>query len=496
MTGNHIIKENKIGVLNFILIWLFFYIELLQGGIATHDELGTIGAVIEGNYKFILSARWGMSLFHYPITLLQSSMPNYALYRMWTIVGLMIACLSAMSVIYHHIDKNLCWIYPNVFILLAQTTLDHNGLFAFNWGYQLDIALVFIAIDCFILYKKTHKKKYKMLSIASYFVATMAYEAFAAFGVFFLIIDILYMYTKRNLKLRVIINDLVWHFLAVFSYTVSFIVLSFFYETGDATIGNEVSIVGYLRTLTSYSIGLFPLRFNMWTFKQLMSYAFVFSWKNIVLWLAIIFFVKTIVDYIQKSQPVSLKKYMVYSGLSLVGIILPNVVISMTSKFQQWTLEGVKIFGTSYYSYFFLVFWIVVTVTFIYGRIKSKKNFYCAIFIVFGLMARFTISCNNYYLGLLSENQNRYEAFMDIIKTEDFSKLPKNAQIYTADYIGIHYYIDTLSSLATSVSGNQVRVVNDKVQLDWNMPVYYLEYDRQMECLYLYEMTLDEGIDA
>lgn len=484
---------NKIGVLNFILIWFFFYIELLQGGIVTHDELMNIVNTITGDNTFSLSARWGLKLFHYPLDLLQNSMPNYTLYRLWTVVGLMIACLSIMRVIYHHVDQKLCWAFPGVFVLLAQITFEHNGLLSFGWGYQLDIALVFASIDCFILYKKTQNKKYKALSVVTYFVATMSYEAFAIFGAFLLLIDIIYMYSKKILKFRELVNDLIVHFFAVFVYTVSFVVLSMFYDAGDASIGNDTSIIGCLRTLESYSIGLFPLRFTPYTFKELLNLAFDNSWKNLILWIIIIIFVTCIIGYLQKINPISFKTYIVYSALSLLGMILPNFVVSMTSKFQQWTLSAnVRIFGTSYYSYFFLIFWILVTVAFLYNRIKFKKSFVWVIFWLFVFISRFTLISNDYYLDKMNQNQNRYEAFMDIIESEYFSELPENVQIYTDDYVGVHYNMEHLSNLATSVSGNRVRLLNDKTQLDWSGPVYYLDYDLQVKSIYLFEMMSDK----
>lgn len=124
MMVKRIIDENKVAFLNFLFVFIFFYVELLQGGIATHDELKSIAITIEGSNKLALSARWGMDLFHYPVTLLQTSMPSYMLYRLWTIIGLMLACASAMIVIFHHIDKKICWIFPSIFVLLAQIELE------------------------------------------------------------------------------------------------------------------------------------------------------------------------------------------------------------------------------------------------------------------------------------------------------------------------------------------------------------------------------------
>lgn len=495
MMVKRIIDENKVAFLNFLFVFIFFYVELLQGGIATHDELKSIAITIEGSNKLALSARWGMDLFHYPVTLLQTSMPSYMLYRLWTIIGLMLACASAMIVIFHHIDKKICWIFPSIFVLLAQIELEHDGLFAFGWGYQFDIALVFISIDCFLLYKKTNKKKYNVWSILAYLVAVMSYEAFAAFGVLLLLIDILFMYAKKDLKLRNIINDLIFHFLAVFSYTISFIYLSHFYETGDASIGNSTSIVGYLETLKSYTIGLFPLRYNPYTLRQLLRFAFDISWENFALWMIIIIFTKTIINYIQKSKNISIKKYIAYSVIGLSGMILPNIVISLTSKFQEWTFKGVKTFGTSYYSYFFLIFLFVITMVFIYHRIRFKKCFMFSMFVIYIFTARFTLIANDYYLDILNRDQNRYEAFMDIIESDYFSKLPENVQIYTEDYIGIHSDMTYLSSLATNISGRQVRVLKDKTQIDWNLPVYYLDYDQQVEGIYLFNMIADEISD-
>lgn len=482
---------NSIHVISFILIWIFYYAELLQGGIATHDELQTIAQYVEGTNKLVLGARWGMGLFHYPISLLQASMPNYMLYRMWTILGLIIVCSSVMIIIYRHIDQKLCWIFPIIFVLLAQADFNHNGLMAFGWGYQLDVAFVFISIEFFITYKKTGRQKYKILSAIAYLIAIMAYEAFAAFGVMLFLMDYLCMKIKKNVRFQELVKDLWIHFLFVLSYTGSFIVLSQFLETGDAAIGTETSIIGFIQTLKSYSIGLFPLRYKAYSFKQLFEFALDISWKNFALWIIILFFTKLIIDYLQKCKEICPKRYIIYSVICLLGVILPNVVISLTSKFQNWTLSGVKTFGTSYYSYYFLIFWIMVTIAFVFHKIKYKKCFIGIIFIGIALTARFTLISNSYYLGELHKNQDRYEAFMNIIESEYFKQLPENAQIYTNDYVGIHLNIDTLSNLATSVSEKPVRILNDKSQLDWNFPIYYLVYDINIKGVYLFEMTND-----
>lgn len=490
---HHIRKDDKAGVLNFILIWTFFYIELLQGGIATHDELYAISSTIEGNNKLVVTGRWGGNIFHYPLTLLHCSMPDYILYRLLTIIGLMIACASIMVIIYRHIDQKLCWIFPSVFVLLAQIELEHDGLFAFGWSYQFDIALVFISVELFILFKSTQKRLYQVLSVVTYFLAIMSYEAFAAFGALLFVIDILYMYDKKNLKLRVLVCDLLPHFLAALSYTLSFVILSHFLPAGeDAAIGNEASVAGFIQTLKSFSIGLFPLRFRPYPYKQLIKYAFEISWKNLALWIIIIFFAKIMIDYIKQSKQISVKAYISYSVVSLLGMMLPNIVIAMTSKFQQWTINnGVRTFGTSYYSYFFLIFWFVVTVAFAYQRIKWEKSFTLIIFFVFIFTVRFTLSSNEYYLQILNNNQNRYEAFMDIIQSEYFRELPIDVQIYTDDYVGIHNDMNRLSNFASSVCEKRVKVLNDKTALDWNMPVYYLDYDQEIKGVYLFKMLAD-----
>lgn len=486
-------KENRMGFFAFGLIWIFFYIELLQGGIATHDELQSIEQYIEGTAHLSLGARWGMGLFHFPLTLLQCSMPNYALYRLWTIVGLMVACFSVMVIIYRHVDQSLCWVFSVVFVLLAQVQFEHDGLLAFGWGYQFDITFVFISMECFITYKETGKKKYNVLSAVSYLIAVMAYEAFAAFGIIVFLLDIIYMNSKKRINVRELICDLWLHFLFVLLYTSSFVVLSQFCETGDATIGSGTSINGFFKTLSSYSIGLFPLRFRVYEFDKLFSNSLEISWKNIAIWIIIIFFVKRIIDYLKNSKEITLKKYIVYSVTSLIGVILPNVVIAITSKFQQWTLSGTKTFGTSYYSYFFLIFWFIVTFGYIYHKIKFKKVYVMLVFWGLAFVARFTLINNDFYLEVLNKNQNRYEAFMDLVNSDYLKKLPENTQIYTKDYVGIHLNIDSLSRLATSVSRRQIKVFNDMDQIDSNMPVYCLEYDSVINGTYLFRVV-DEGV--
>lgn len=497
MLKKHNTRENRIGFLSFLLIWIIFYIELLQGGIATHDELQVIAQYIEGTTHLSLGARWGMGLFHFPITLLQSSMPNYTLYRLWTIIGLMVACFSAMIIIYRHVDRKLCWVFPIVFVLLAQVEFEHDGLLAFGWGYQFDITFVFISMELFITYKETGKKKYNVLSAVSYLIAVMAYEAFAAFGIMFFLLDLIYMNSQKKITVRELVKDLWLHFLFVLLYTSSFVVLSKFCETGDATIGSETSLTGFLKTLCSYSIGLFPLRFRVYKFKQLFLDSLEISWKNIAIWIIIVYFTKIIVGYLKNSsKEITLKKYIVYSVICLTGIILPNVVISMTSKFQLWTLSGTKTFGTSYYSYFFLIFWFIATMWYAYQKIKFKKTYVAVMFCGIVFTTRFTLISNDYYLEELNKNQHRYEAFVELINSDYLMGLPENAQIYTRDYAGIHLNINSLSSLAASVSGRQISVLNDMTQIDWNMPVYCLKYDSTINGTYLFravdEATADE----
>ena len=255
---------------------------------------------------------------------------------------------------------------------------------------------------------------------------------------------------------------------------------------GDATVGTGISIKEFIVTTFKLAVGLFPLNYRQDSIKNLLFKSFDFSMLNCARWIIIFCMIFAISRLMISAKKISVRKYIRMSFFCFIGMILPGMLVAVTNKFVDMIYKiGIKSFGVSYYSYFFIIAWIAMSVVFVFQRIPIKKIFITIVMIVFAFITEFTFINNEYYIEVLSSQNDKYNLWCGVIETDYFKNLEEGAQIYLPEYIGIHYDINTLANYANNMCGTNITTTNDFDTLNFEKPVFYLNLDNNNKAVYL-----------
>ncbi len=493
------INENKTELLIFILLSIFFYLQLVSAGIATHDELQNIYNVRTGKFFASLTVgRWGMTLMNLLPSYLQAVCTSQWTYRIFTMAGLLASCVSFCVFLKKYAGEKISGLMFMFFFLFAQWNFDHDGLFAFSFSYQLNTCYVFIALCFYYEFLKNRQKKYLISSAVLYLLSSMAYEAFVLYGILFFLMDFMYWIDRKCVTIRVLFKDLILHASLVTIYVLSYFLISAGSgaDNGDAVFGTGMKLNEILGTMWKLAIGLFPLNYGKYSFAEFLRKSMELSSYNIVRWVFILIIAGFIYRLVTSARQLPLKKYVRISIFCFTGMILPGVLVACTNKFIDWIYYGTaKSFGVSYYSYFFITGWLAATFIFVYQKLPVKKIVLFAELVIIAFVAEFTSISNDFYIDSFAKQQVKYDLFCGIAETDYVKKLKPNAQLYAPDYTGIHYNMETISSYINNVAGTSVTATNNETSINYDNVVYRLTYDADHEALYLATMDQDGYTD-
>ena len=488
-------KERQFCFWTFILLAFVFYVQLIQAGIATHDELFNIYHVRLNEYFSQLTwERWGMVLMNALPSYLHALCTSQWTYRLFTMFGLLVACISFACVVKRMSGKDAKWIVLIVFFMMAPIQRDHDGLISFSFSYQLNTCYVFFSLALFYDYLQKREKSKLVVSALLYLMGGMAYETFIPYGFLFFLIDLFYWIDRKEVKVKNIFKDLILHATLVTVYFISYVIVSKLVAipNTDATVGTGITPVEVIVTTLKLSIGLFPLYYRNLPIPEYLAEATALNYTNLFRWGIVVIAVWAIVQCVRRAGEITGKRYRRISLFCAAGAILPCILPAMTEKFITWIYRnGVKSFGVSYYSYFFIIAWLTTTMIFLYQRIPIKKIFltFCAVLI--GVGGHFTLVSNQVCIDSMHEAQDVYDLFCDLADSDYIKSKEDNIQIYAPDYVGIHYYQFTLSTYASNRSGKNVSVTNKREELDFSRPTYYLKADSTGNMLYYARINED-----
>lgn len=480
------LEDNNVEIVSLISILLLFYLMLVMGGISTHDELQSI-------YKYQTHkwtefdqgylSRWGMFVFGILPTYVQAMSTSMWVYRLFTIIGLIFPNLMLMLLLYKHIDKKSIWLYPMIFFMFAQINInEHNGLYSFAFNYQYVIGFLFLSLNLYLSYLKNKKRKYLIWSAIFYLIVSMSYEAFVVFGMVYFLISFYYHWKRNELNISILIKDLFLHASLVMLYVLSYYVIRnlFGAVNVDSEIGSNLTLGKVIKTMVTFAFGQFPLRMKYYNISESIKMMFSINPASIIRLFVIILLSYVVVTIVSKIKyKISFNKYILLSILLLLCTLLSTFLIAITGRFVGWAESGVKSFGISYYSYYFIIAWIILSITYSYQIIKWKKIASIILFIIIFIITGITQVNNEYYTKQLNMYQTKINLLNDIITTQGFMEIEEDAVIYASNYTGIHNNIDTISEYIYGVTGKHVEFLNDYNNIDFNKPVYIFTINQE-----------------
>ena len=122
-----------------------------------------------------------------------------------------------------------------------------------------------------------------------YLLSAMAYETFILYGALFFLLDLFHWLDKKQLTVKNLFKDLVFHASLVTAYFISYLIISRLsgVKNVDATLGTGMKAEEVLVTALKLAVGLFPLNYADRSFDYYLAAAVEPGAENLLGWFVI-----------------------------------------------------------------------------------------------------------------------------------------------------------------------------------------------------------------
>lgn len=484
MEVNHFLKKlNWIICLFTIAVCTgFFYLYTSDCILTVHDDILTYMQTRQGDIwqTAISDAKHGR-ICHIPLTYLLCLpyLPDNPVFvRLCSMAAISFDMLALYSLIRRNIDKTAGYLSSLLIISFAFVSNQHNLFVSYIIGHQIPIGFVLLSLSSFTEYYKDKKNRYLLISALFLFLASVLYEACIAY---IILIAFIAMYSSDGNIFKncyKIIYNMRFHILFTAAYLTIYIIWRKMYPSDYSGAkffwGN---IPQSIITLIKYSFGMTPgLPLVAMLIKKYISINEILKETDITIF--IVPLITAASFYIAFPKIKKPKNSLMLIFLYITGMLIPNIIISFTTKYTDWTQSGSYSYVTSFYSYFMMIpLFLLILKCIFKGSIKKPCIIILSslVFIV-SLGACVNNTAWNIYFR---KNLRKYEAFRNAVEDEYFDNLPSGTTIYIPDYSGIHNDMDITASFASIYSSADVKFENQGSELDFSHPVVYMKYDAQ-----------------
>lgn len=331
-----------------------------------------------------------------------------------------------------------------------QKTWDHNLITSYPVALQFPLQFLFLSLILFKKYASSSKRTYGLLAAVFYFCAIL-HEAFIAyFPLFFLILwQHIPKNTNTHLRVRILFHRATPIIAALLTYLILYTVWRMMYpSTYRRNVLHLENLYNVLFTIYQYSISSLPgyYYFYLAGLNSDMFFAFgsPFSLAGFIQqirveWLVkacILFCATFAILYDVKYEKNDQKKLIILFLISVTAIFLPNALIGLTAKYQNWVFYGgTRGYSTTYYSYFATVLSIVLLFAYLIQLVRSHH--------LVKLLAVLTLSCTIVFFGFLTDYVNHFigqdqrlchmiwKVIDRFLASPDFAKIPEGSIIYS-----------------------------------------------------------------
>lgn len=457
--------------LPFFLLAQFYCddkILILTKDIINYFNINRLQFMYDSFYSMLVSERlYLLYAFHYLIFFVND---NRLVYYIIKYIFNLLSIIIVAKFIYNLTKNHSNYIvYFFLTISLFMTTIVVDPIVSMGVSVQLSIIFIFVTLIFFDLYKKNNQKKYYFLSQIFCFLSYSYYEMGYCIIPLIIILNNRHRINKYNVQdglinyFKTTIKSCYYDlksYLIVFIIWISFyIFVKIHFENGYDGVAFGIRFKDFILTWVVQIIASFPLgSFN----QKLISYKIEF-WQipsSILLFLMAYFPLKN------NLAKINLENY--YREIILIGlalILVPSMTVSLSSKYQNWSLNIASIEN---YFYAFLQVFIqyfgvaLLMLSFIAKTIKNSQfyvsrirqkiliNFYAiAISLLITIVSLLNYNCiivKNIY-----EDSNSYA-----ILTRGFQSGLANNLISSKKTTNLNqnFYIKNLSDIYKEKSGS------------------------------------------
>lgn len=426
---------------------------------------------------------------------------SVVVYKIFSFASILFDAFAFFILMKNHAGKNIAYISLLLFFSFATLSTYHNLLTAYALCHQIPIGFELLSINFYLNYfePKANKKLNMILSSIFFLMASMIYEAFAAFIIFYAVIAVIKNFNNKTGKpeIKKVLIDLLLPFIVISAYIAIYFLWRVKYPTqydGGMLYFNEPFMS--LKTIYHYSVSFSSIFqfFNMITqrvfglgsFLKMLTLGSIFK----AMIVSVIFF-KAIPKLSVKCNDYVLLLF------SLAGMFLPNCIVGFTQKYVDWEKRGAYGYLTSFYSYFFLIVFVVTAIYMIYTRIKNIKG--KEVFMCFMTGAVF-LSCicadvnTDIWGGHYRQQYLKCRSFDKAVSSEFITNLEDDTDIYIPDNMGINTRMDYTEDYASIYSDNDIHFYNDITEIDFKETTVCMRYKAKYNIMIM--AYVDENLYA
>ena len=475
------IKKTNIFIFTSVLVLcvLFFFKSTADSVLTVHDDILTYMQVRQGTlWQTALDDAKHGRICHIPLTFLlyiPYMFNSVLMVRIFSMAAVLFDMTALYKLIKNNTDSYSAYLSCLLFIAFACISNQHNLLVSYIIGHQIPIGIMLFSINSFTeYYNSKHKTSTLIKSALLFFAASFLYEACAAYILIFIFIA---MYKNNGNIFRNctrIIYDTHFHFLLLFLYTLIYFGWRKFYpsdyEGAKLYFGD---IPQSFITMIKYSAGMIPglpaLAMVVKKYITFEEFRSALNIGNIVVPL-----ITAITFYFVFPKIKNPKNKLACALLCIAGIIIPNLIISFTPKYAEWTKGSSYSYVTSFYSYFFMIpLFLIVLKTIFRNNSKPVMIFLSSIVFCISFVSSAGNTAWNVYFG---KNLERYKAFSAAVSSSYFDNLEDGTTVYIPDYTGIHNSMDITKSFAAIYTSADINFTNKIETIDFSHPAVFLKY--------------------
>lgn len=473
------------------IVTILFLIEIYPVVFTVHDDITTYANVKRGLLWDTAVSSALLGGFPQFLSNLLLGLPmlsgNLWVYKAISYSTLLFDVLIFYMLVYKAYGKAAAILSVTLFWGFATITNQHNLFVSYILGRQIIIGLILLSIFLFLKYYETHKNLFLWCSSALYLLACMIYEAAVPFGLIFLIIT---MASTNKEPIR--FTEKLKPLLLPGFFIVIYVILYFAWQAKHPVSyeGRQFALGNPLKSIFSvlmYSLGSFP------------PYSLVIALvKNDVKLQDISFpIIPVLISFITAGlwyhylPLVSLETAQKKEKLAVtaMGIFLPNILIGFTPKYMEWNSYGCFTYLTTFYSYFFLLTFAVMSFSAIYQKILHKKSFLVITAAAVFLLSSAAVLNNRLWKEEFAHDIIKYKAFDQMISSSQFLSYDSGTNVYIPDFMGINQSMEQTQNYSKIYTNKDFIFTNRAEELDFTRKIIILEYDAEDGKIQLKELN-------
>lgn len=389
-----------------------------------------------------------------------------------------------------------------VFLTFLQNSWNHNIMTSYPFYYHFSLALLILSFITLIKFMEQNKVFYLFCSHFLFLIVLMSYEMYMVYlPIYFILI---YYFGKKyeiQAKKRVVIS-IPYILSAFFLIVLYFYVKMRFSNKYTGTSIEPKNLFGVLSVLWQFSISAFPtyiynniywLYENYTLGKDIISYESL-SFSLVLKKMKLVWLIKAVIAsslillLLNKLEKINSQQYLWLAPVSFVYIFIPNLPLSLTSKYQTWVANNDISYVTTHYSYFAVTIFLVSVVGIIKRFLNSKKKIFgfsafLVILTIYGSIV--TDYANSYVFKTQYQATAKWRLVDKFLSSNYFKELPNGSTIIAPSLWKKYAILENRNSYWSNYfknkSGKNIAVIRETKSFskNSNKTLFFMKFNQQ-----------------